>query len=92
MRRSKGAVDRGTRSLSTIFPREVGRCAGELHRTILLLCVRFSAPALATALAIHAVRALSRCVEREEITAEHARALIERMAELRLPRIRRRRR
>ena len=60
------------------------RCAGELNGVLLLLSTQFSAPALATALGIHAVRALSGCVERDEITAGHARALIERMAELRL--------
>ena len=79
----------GKRSSSAAFEREVERCADDLNRLILVSSTQFSGPALATALAIHAVRALSGCVERDEITPEHARTLIEHMAELRFPHARR---
>jgi hypothetical protein len=58
---------------------------GELHRIMPFLLADYSAAALAAALAIHAVRALANCVRAGEITHEHARALIERMADLKLP-------
>ena len=67
-----------------VFQQEVEQCVSELHRMRTLLLARFSTPAVAASLAIHAVNALFGCVERDEITARHARALIERMAELRL--------
>ena len=66
------------------FQQEVEECVSELHRLRTLLLAQFGAPAVAASLAIHAVNALSGCVERDEITPGHARTLIERMAELRL--------
>ena len=67
------------------FHREVGQCVRELHRITPFLLADYSAPAVAASLAIHAVRALAGCVRTGEISQAHARALIERMAKLKLP-------
>ena len=58
----------------------------ELHRMMPLLLADFSGLALASSLGIHAVNALARCVERGDITYQHARDLIKQMAELSLTR------
>jgi hypothetical protein len=68
------------------FEAEVGQCVGELHRIMPSLLADYSAAALAAALTIHAPRALASCVRQGEITHEQARELIERMADLKLPR------
>jgi len=49
-----------------------------------LLLADFSAAALAAALAIHAVRSLAHCVREGTMTPEQARALIQRMVDLKL--------
>ena len=67
------------------FQSEVGECVRELHRIMPFLLADYSPTAVAASLAIHAVRSLAGCVQTGEITRDSARALIERMARLKLP-------
>ena len=64
------------------FEREVQGCAREIALIRPLLLADYSAAAVAAALAIHAVRALTERVRAGDITRKHARGLIERMARL----------
>jgi len=66
------------------FEIEVQSCARELALMRPLLLADFSAAALAAALAIHAVRSLAHCVREGTMTPEQARALIQRMVDLKL--------
>jgi len=79
----RGSHRAGAKDVS--FENEVGQCVRDLHRITPFLLADYSPAAVAASLAIHAVRALAGCVQTGEITREHARALIERMARLKLP-------
>jgi hypothetical protein len=72
------------RSQGTDFQIEVKECAGELNRIMPFLLADYCDAAVAAALAIHAVRALARCVRKGDVTHDQARALIERMEKLKL--------
>jgi len=80
-RRRRTAVPSGQASH---FEDEVRQCAGELNRIMPFLLADYSAAAVAASLAIHAVRALARCVRTGEVSRQQAGALIERMKKLKL--------
>ena len=87
-KRKSAASRRGPRASKPAedsFQAEVAQCVRELHRIMPFLLADYAEAAVAASLAIHAVRSLSVCVRSGQISAHHARALIERMAQLKLP-------
>lgn len=85
-RRGKRAGVRRCGTPRNAFESEVRECARELALMRPMLLADFSAAALAAALAIHAVRSLAQCVREGTMTLDEARALLERMMDLKLPR------